>query len=284
MSRRPTEPIRVDDPDLSPEANRLLTQELREALGRDRAPAGPVRRVPRGGIGDVLGPHRSQVAISFGALLVVGIILALVTGSWWAVVAACVAHAIGTLVVVAVALQLGTQVEQMEPETAARLQEEGVADPDRALAQLVEHYADGRHGAGEVVSGGHNRVTAAAGDDPARSGIEQRTAITPAATPSKPAGSSGAPVVLPLVAVGGSLVLGIVVAAIVGGAGWIGAGLLAGSALGWLALWLRLPGERPEREGADRESSRALLPVTAVIVGAALLAGVIIVGAIAGYL
>lgn len=38
------------------------------------------------------------------------------------------------------AIQLTTQIEHASPQTTARLEEEGVADPDRVLSDLVEEY------------------------------------------------------------------------------------------------------------------------------------------------
>ena len=59
-------------------------------MGSDRVRAeraGAVGRVPRGGqatLTIVLGANRMLIAVSFGALLVVGAVLSLVSGSWWA--------------------------------------------------------------------------------------------------------------------------------------------------------------------------------------------------------
>ena len=57
-------------------------------------------------------------------------------------IGASVVHAIGTLAVAAVALRTSTEVEHMPPDVAARLREEGVAYPDRALSDLIAQYAD----------------------------------------------------------------------------------------------------------------------------------------------
>jgi hypothetical protein len=100
--------VKVEDPQLSPEAERLLTAELREAVGKDRVrvPAdradsmGRVGGAERPSLWTALSANRLVIGITFFVLLIVGVIVALATGSWWAVVAACAVHAIGTLVVI----------------------------------------------------------------------------------------------------------------------------------------------------------------------------------------
>jgi hypothetical protein len=280
--------VRAADPELSPEANELLTSELREALGTDHVEVSPAQaegleRVPGAGhstVGATLASNKLLIGITFAALVVVGIIVALATGNWWAVVVAAAVHALGTLIVVSMTLRMSTQTEHVDPSVAARLEEEGVADPDAALSDLVAGYAVEGGGAGEVVSAGHNRITATPDDDRIRAQGEQRTAQTPSAEPIEPGGYIGAPMLLPLIAVAGSLILGIVVAAIEGGVAWLGALLLMGAAAAWALLQLRMI--RAER-GHRIRSHNPLIPTAAIVV-VAVVAGVIIVGAIAGYL
>src|SRR3954471_16955823 len=141
--------VRVDDPGLSPEANQVLTRELQEAVGADRVTVPAERADDLGRLGErtrptfaaALGSNRVLIAITFVVLLIVGVIVALTTGSWWAVVAAAAVHAAGTLIIISMALRLSTEVEHMAPEAAAQLEAEGVADPDRALSDLVEQYS-----------------------------------------------------------------------------------------------------------------------------------------------
>jgi hypothetical protein len=293
--------VRADDPELSPEANRLLTEELREAVGTDRVEvprerADSVGRVPGTGHDTLVGTlasNRLLVIISFVVLLIVGVIIALATGNWWAVVAACGFHAAGTLIVGTIVLQASTQVEHVDPATAARLEEEGVADPDRALSDLIENYEAGHeaHGAAEVVSEGHNRVTAEPEEDRERSAVEQETAQTPSATPVEPAGPQGAPAALPLIAVAGSVVLGVGAALLLGGIAWVAAALLVAAGVGWLVLQRTMAGGDdeggggPAREPGDTRKAqrRRLVPTMAIVVGA-VVAGVILVGRLAGYL
>jgi hypothetical protein len=297
--------VRANDPNLSPAANRLLTEELREAVGSDRVRL-PAEQAPDAGqiegsghstLTATLSANRLLLGITFLALIIVGVIIALATGSWWAVVAACGVHAVGTVLVATLALRLSTEVERMAPSAAARLEEEGVADPDRMLSDLVEHYAPTAeaHGTAEVVSTGHNRITTLPDEDPVRSTVEQKTAITPAGSPVGPSGDTGVPMLLPILAVAGSLIMSVVAAIALGGKAWLAAALMVGSSLAWLALVRHMdsdgeehPGERPpgpDRQPRDSSKGRRtrLLP-TVVIVAAAVMAGVILVGETAGYL
>ncbi len=289
--------VRVDDPDLSPDANERLTAELRAAVGADHVSvpeerSESLRRIPPGSrrtLGAQLGANRMLIAVSFGTLLVLGLILTLVTGSWWAVVGACAAHATATLLVATVALRLSTEVEHVAAETAARLEAEGVADPDRALGDLVALYsrAAGERGTAEAVSSGHNQRTTSPADDPLAAGSEQRTAMTPSSEPSTPTATRVALLALPILAVAGSLALGVVAAAIFGGVAWIGALLLLGAAVAWSLLEVetnRNGGGHERAFSDDAAGRRGRLIPTIVIVGAAVVAGVIVVGAVAGYL
>jgi hypothetical protein len=293
--------VRADDPQLSPEANRLLTEELREAVGTDRVEL-PADRAESAGqhvegtghrrLTSVLAGNRMLLAITFLALIIVGVIVSLATGSWWAVVAAAAVHALGTLLVASITLRASTQVEHVSPTTAAKLTDEGVADPDGALSDLVEQYAptDHPHGAAEVVSSGENNVTVRPDEDAARASAEQRSAITPAGSPVGPAGDRGAPALLPIIAVAGSVIVGVAAAIAVGGwLAWLAAALLVGASLGWLGLVLYMDGRDddagPHRAAGDAQAGRRtrLLPVIALVVPA-VAAGVILVGVIGGFL
>ena len=296
--------VRADDPQLSPEANAVLTRELREAVGDDRVTVPAERADQLGRLGQrtrptfaaALGSNRVLIAITFAVLLIVGVIVALATGSWWAVVAAAAVHALGTVTIISMTLALSTEVEHAAPDAAARLEAEGVADPDRALSELVEQYSEERQarGAAEVVSSGHNRVTVEPGDDPRKAAVEQRTAITPAGSPVEPSSHRGAPMILPILAVAGSVIVGVGAAIALGGIAWLAAAMLVASSLAWLYLQLRMDGSGetedeaaggPERGIGDSRQGRRtrLLPTVAIVVGG-VTAGVILVGAMAGYL
>jgi hypothetical protein len=186
-----------------PETDRLLERELREAVGDDAAaqameradevrathavPGTPAARgepPERGTLTSWVTSHGPLLAVSFAAFVVIGAILTLATGSWWAFVAALAVHAAGTLIVATTALRLTTETEHVSSELAARLEDEGVQDPDRAFTEL----ASGGGGAGDVVREGRNERTARPDDDPAGAAREQRTAFTPGSEPTEPTG------------------------------------------------------------------------------------------------
>jgi hypothetical protein len=189
-----------------PETDRLLEQELREAVGEEAAAramehADDVRaahdartRTPLDARGDVGAPRGTLtswvtangplLAVSFAAVVVIGVILSLATGSWWAFVAALAVHAAGTLIVATAALRLTTETEHVSPALAARLEAEGVQDPDRAFTELTA----GAAGPGDVVRDGRNAGDAQPEQDPAAAANQQRTAWTPSSDATKPVG------------------------------------------------------------------------------------------------
>lgn len=179
--------VRSQDPSLSPEANRLLTEELREVVGHDavevpadRPRSGRDRHGGHGGLVVGATTNRLAIGLTFLTALVVGAIVSLATGSWWFLLLALAVHALGTLAVIVLALQMTTQTEHVSPGVAARLEDEGVSDPDAVFGELVQEYApgDGRGGARETP----------AHEDPAQAHAEQRSAVTPTQEPSKPVG------------------------------------------------------------------------------------------------
>jgi hypothetical protein len=257
-----------DDPSLTPEANRLLTEEARRAVGSDkvRVPRGTPRHSReqhggRSGMATEFAANRVLIAITFFALLVVGAIVALATAQWWAVILAALVHAIGTFVVLGILAGAARQTEHVGPNVAARLAEEGVPDPDAQLSDLVEEYAgaQGDHGVADMVTTGANEQTADPSTDPAAATAQQRTAMTPAGTPSARAGTDSA--------VDRGLVkgvpIGLLVVAIVSGllAPFIEVRLLAIPAvvlpavLAWFLLQQRMDGRREELAGQAGETT-----------------------------
>jgi hypothetical protein len=139
--------VRVADPSLSPEANRILTEELRQVVGGDtvRVPAGRKhvereRHGARSGFVVGLASNRLALGIAFLVALVVGAILSLVTDSWWFLLLALGVLALATIAVVLGVVQLTTETEHLSPSAAARLEDEGVGDPDALFSALVEEF------------------------------------------------------------------------------------------------------------------------------------------------
>lgn len=140
------------------EARDLLRDELTDAVGAEAA-----GRAERKGALDeaidadrphtilgVLSESRALIAISFCVALIVGAVIALITGSWLFLLLALGLHAVGTVVVVGTALSLASQVEHPDPRTVVALEERGVADPDAALNHAVEAAAEDGDGDDEA--------------------------------------------------------------------------------------------------------------------------------------
>ncbi len=182
----------MDDPELSPRARELLTDELRRAVGADHVEVPEsVARASDGGR-----PHSVTAAllrsplflVTLAAALVVGAVLSLVVESWWLLGAAVGAHALLTLAIVAITLTLTNQAVRPDPSTVAELQNEGVIDPERELndrlTDLVGDAQQSRY-ARTVEHGGD--VDRPAIDDPAGTAAEQQVAVTPSARPTEEA-------------------------------------------------------------------------------------------------
>ncbi|MCW2996028.1 MAG: hypothetical protein JWQ18_3523 [Conexibacter sp.] len=270
--------VRSEDPELTPEANRLLTHELREVVGHDEVevPAETPRRAEEAHathspLVAALISNRPLILVTLLAALVVGGIVSLATGWYVAVLLAVGLHALATLLVAAGAIQLTTQVEHVAPETAARLEQEGVADPDRVLTQLVEDFAGATQAGGvpEVIGSGHNERTTTAQDDPARDLLEQRTALTPLARPGPAAGEGSAIALLPWWVVIGVMVVSVIAVPFFA-EGWVAPLILVPIGLGWMALQRFMA--RAERARSDRPlgdtagARRRLLPIAAFVV------------------
>jgi hypothetical protein len=135
------------DPSLTVHANELLTQELRAVIGSDEVQvptSAPHHETERHGAHSVLLTMIANVRL--GAVIVsctavaVGGVVAMVTHSLWALFLALVVHAICTTMVSTTIWRSMSQMEHLAPEVAARLAAEGVADPDRVFAELLQDY------------------------------------------------------------------------------------------------------------------------------------------------
>lgn len=148
MSDRERREVRSADPSLSPAANRILTDELREVIGeettevpRDRARTTTVSHGGRSRLWVAVTDNRVLFASVGLAGVVIGAVLAMTTGSWWFLPLAVGLDVLGVVVVATMLIGLTTEVEHVAPSAAVRLQEEGVEDPDRVFSDLVEEFA-----------------------------------------------------------------------------------------------------------------------------------------------
>jgi hypothetical protein len=261
----PEREVRVDDPSLSAEANRALTEDLKEAVGAERVrvpPGGaprPAASKGGGGVGSVIAAHRGTLVIALAVLVTIGAAVSVAAGSWWFLVAALAVHAAGTLATTGVALSRLTQVERPRPATEELLESEGVRDPEGRFNQLAEELggADAAGGAAEIISSGANERTVLPEEEPGRSAVEQRTALTPTSEPSAPAGSRSAVEALTWWVVGGMLVLSVILPLVTSVAAmWVLPAVVWPIGLGWLVLQWRM-GMRDERHG-DAGEARGL--------------------------
>ena len=139
--------VRSADPSLSPETNRRVTEELRDIVGRDAVDVPADRPDHRFDRHERHGPTPGNAAVPiFAALviLVVGFVIWLATGSWWVMVLAVAIDLVAVLLLASGTIRLTTDVEHPSPGLAARLEEEGVADPDAMMTSLVEELSEKR--------------------------------------------------------------------------------------------------------------------------------------------
>jgi hypothetical protein len=200
---------------------------------------------------------------------VIGVILSLATGSWWALVAALAVHAAGTLIVATTALRLTTETEHVSSELAARLEEEGVQDPDRAFTEL----AAGTAMPGDVVRDGRNDGDAQPDGDAGLAARQQRTAWTPTSDPSEPTGHGNAVGAMPFAVVAGCLLVTLIVAIVGGGILWAVAGITWAAGAGWLLL---------RRRGVPERAGTFAIGLVALVVAVALFG--VLMGVLSGRL
>ncbi len=228
------QPVRSEDPSLSREANEMLTRELQQVVGATEVdvPEGTLeRRILRHGghstMTATLVDNRPIILVTFLGAIVVGSIIALATGQFWALLLAVGVHAAATVLVAFGVLQLTTQTEHVSPEVYARLEAEGVTDPDQVFNELIED-------------------------------------LTPTSEVARPAGSGSAIERGLLVAFVCILAATIVFAVINGGQMWILPVVVLPMGLGWIYLDHLLGGgpaeERAAAQGRRHEPAAAQRP------------------------
>lgn len=178
--------VRSEDPKLSPRTNERLTAELQEAVGaksvevpKDRPHATQGERMSAR---SVVTMNRVMLAISLAFLLTVAAIIALLTGSWWLLAVAAAAHAIGTTVVVTLAVRITRGVEHPSPTLAAAMNEEGIVSADHRFSEMVEEF---KAPEADDLSQWANERTVRPQDDPATASVEQSRSWTPTSQPSQ---------------------------------------------------------------------------------------------------
>jgi hypothetical protein len=281
-SRLEEREVKVEDPALSPEARRRLTEELRAVVGSNRVlvPADRPTTVPEGHrtqarprLLAVLTPHRLLLALTFLAFLTIGAILTLITRRWWLLPLAAGIHALGTMTVAALAIRYTTATEHPSPSTVALLEEEGIPDPEEYFSQLVAGLTGEprRRGVAEVITPGANERTVDASEDPVRAAVEQQSSITPTGGPSPSGGEGGIPAFMNWTSVVALMALSIIVPAAVRGHWlWLLPAVFVPLATGWMALQRTMSQAGPEQ---DARVTARWLPAAIVIATAIAVSG-----------
>ncbi|WP_249010455.1 hypothetical protein [Conexibacter sp. DBS9H8] len=146
--------VEVDEPRLSPELNAELTDELREVVGedsvwvpRDRVHPSQGDAVEHPGVRGMRVPRNwivSQVAATW---VIVGLI-ALITvvsgaGAWWVMGAAVLGLLVTMGLLIRTAFRMMANPERPAATTVARMEAEGVRDPERHFSDLVSEFTAG---------------------------------------------------------------------------------------------------------------------------------------------
>ena len=129
-------------------AERTMRDELEDALGEpvSAAEAHAALERPAPTLAHWLNEQQLMLAITACAALVVGAILAVSLDSWWITAGALVVHGIATVIVGYVVLRVTTNVAKPDPVTVARLQAEGVDDPETKLNMAIQAHSGGSDG------------------------------------------------------------------------------------------------------------------------------------------
>lgn len=216
-------PVEIRDEQLSERANEILTEEVREALQTDevevseghaedlgRADLVAKRRT----ITSMIWESRLLVGVTFFTAVVVGAILALVTGEWWAILIPEVVHFGATILVSYLAIRTTTNVEKPSVEHVGILEEEGVRDPEETLNNAIQAFAgDGEERGKQVLRpDGPEGVRE---NSPAGAALDQQSAVNPSSN-STEVESGGLPGLMPLVLYGSLLLLSLLIPVVTG--------------------------------------------------------------------
>lgn len=169
---------------------RIMNQELEESLGapvdEEVSREAAEQRAPS--FASTLSSSKLLVGITFALALALGAMLSLALDSWWLLPALTLVHAGVTFLVVTMALRLTTQVDKPDPATVARLEAEGMADPEKQLNESIRKVATDE---GEDKGPVEQTLTDNAGEtpdpneDPAKAAARQSISNTPSSEPTR---------------------------------------------------------------------------------------------------
>jgi Flp pilus assembly protein TadB len=224
-------PVEVHDEKLSGRANEILTEEVREALQTDEVEVSESHADELGRadlsatsqtMTSVLWESRVLVGVSFFTAIVVGAILALVTGEWWAILIAEAVHFVATLIVTYLAIQSSTNVDKPSADHVEALEEEGVRDPEETLNNAIQEFAGDGEDRGKKVVRPNDAGRAGA---PGGAALDQQGAMTPSSAATEApenedpkAGNRDepSPALMPIVLYGALIVLCFVIPIVTG--------------------------------------------------------------------
>ena len=181
----------------SKEAKEILTEEVREAAG-DEAADRAADRLERDDVGSdgpptlgaFLASNRLVLIGTLAVALMIGVIAALALDTWWILALPLVVHMIFSGLIAQLAIRVTTQVEKPDPVAAGRLEEAGVANPEKTLNDLVEQTAgDGDGDRAKRAVAKDEGETTSPDEDAGQAAVEQQGAMTPASDSTEQAGS-----------------------------------------------------------------------------------------------
>ena len=181
----------------SREAKEILTEEVRDAAG-DEAAQRAAKRIERGEVGGegpptlgrFLASNRLVLVGTLALALTVGVIASLALESWWVLALPLLVHTIFSGVIATLAIRVSTQVEKPDPTAVGRLEEAGVADPEKTLNDLIQQTAgDGEADRARRTVVEDEGQTTSPDEDAGEAAAQQQGAITPASEPTEKAGS-----------------------------------------------------------------------------------------------
>ena len=148
--------VEVQDPELSPKANEIITGEVREALETDEVdvPESQAASLGRQDLSSqgstfssTLMRSRVLIGMSLAAAVVIAVSLVLITGDWpWLFLVVGVLIA-AVLVVSLGAIETTTNVEQPSPQNVDTLEREGVQDPEEVVNAAIRSYTGAQQSA-----------------------------------------------------------------------------------------------------------------------------------------
>lgn len=169
---------------------RIMENELEDALGApvDDEVARDAAEQSAPTLGSMLSSSKLLVGITFAVVVMVGAMLSLALDSWLLLPVLTLVHAVVTFLVVTVALRLTTQVDKPDPSTVARLEAEGMDDPEKQLNESIRKVATDEgdeKGPVQQVLTDNAEETPDPNEDPAKAAARQQIASTPSSEPTR---------------------------------------------------------------------------------------------------